>query len=101
LDYSIAIGTADIAEFKNKLSECLSLVGQGEEIYVRKYNIPIARVVPVYRPGRNKTRLGCGRGSVEIEGDLTDPLGDQLCGNRLCGRESKEKAGQALEVLAS
>ena len=74
LDYIVAMKIANIAEFKNKLSEYLSLVDQGEEIEVRKYNIPIARVVPVYRPGKNKTRLGCGRGSVEIQGDLTEPL---------------------------
>jgi len=74
LDYFIAMKIANIAEFKNKLSEYLTLVDQGEEIEVRKYNIPVARVIPVHRPGRNKTRLGCGRGSVEIEGDLTEPL---------------------------
>jgi prevent-host-death family protein len=74
LDYIIDMKIANIAEFKNRLSEYLTLVGQGEEIEVRKYNIPVARVIPVHRPGRNKTRLGCGRGSVEIEGDLTEPL---------------------------
>ncbi len=65
---------ANIAEFKNKLSEYLSLVGQGEEIEVRKYNIPIAKVVPVRRGSKNKTKLGCGRGSVTIKGDLTEPF---------------------------
>jgi len=65
---------ANIAEFKNKLSEYLSMVDQGEEIEVRKYNIPIARVIPVHRAGKNKTKLGCGRGSVKIKGELTEPL---------------------------
>jgi prevent-host-death family protein len=74
LAYIIDMKIANIAEFKNKLSEYLSLVDQGEEIEVRKYNIPIARVIPVHRPGRNKTRLGCGRGSVNIAADLTEPL---------------------------
>jgi prevent-host-death family protein len=74
LYYIIVMKIANIAEFKNKLSEYLSLVDQGEEIEVRRYNVPVARVVPVRRPGKNKTRLGCGRGSVEIEGDLTEPL---------------------------
>ena len=74
LDYIIDMKIANIAEFKNRLSEYLALVDQGEEIEVRKYNIPIAKVIPVSRPGRNKTRLGCGRGSVKIAADLTEPL---------------------------
>jgi prevent-host-death family protein len=74
LDYIIAMKIANIAEFKNRLSEYLALVNQGEEIEVRKYNIPVARVIPVHRPGKNRTRLGCGRGSVEISTDLTEPL---------------------------
>lgn len=74
LGYIIDIKIANIAEFKNKLSEYLALVDQGEEIEVRRYNIPIAKVIPIRRPGRNQTRLGCGRGSVRITADLTEPL---------------------------
>jgi len=74
LAYIIDMKIANIAEFKNKLSKYLSLVDQGEEIEVRKYNIPIAKVIPVHRPGTNKTRLGCGRGSVKIAADLTEPF---------------------------
>lgn len=74
MDYIIDMKIANIAEFKNKLSEYLSLVDQGEEIEVRKYNIPIARVIPVRRAAKNKTKLGCGRGTVKIIGDLTEPL---------------------------
>jgi len=40
---------ANIGEFKNRLSRYLSFVEQGEEIEVRKRNIPIARVVPIHR----------------------------------------------------
>ena len=65
---------ANIAELKNKLSEYLAFVEQGEEIEVRKRNIPIARVVPIKAKPRNKTRLGCGTGTVVIHGDLTEPL---------------------------
>jgi prevent-host-death family protein len=39
---------ANIAEFKNRLSEYLALVDQGEEIEVRKYNIPVVRVMLDY-----------------------------------------------------
>ncbi len=65
---------ANIADFKNHLSRYLSLVERGEEIEVRKRNVPIARVVPVLKPKKNQTVLGCGTGSVRIIGDLTEPL---------------------------
>ena len=61
----------NITEFKNRLSEYLSLVDQGEEIEVQRYNIPVAKIVPVQRITKNKTKLGCGRGTVKINGDLT------------------------------
>lgn len=65
---------ANIAEFKNKLSEYLALVDQGEEIEIRRYNVPIARVVPILGFEKNKTVLGCGKGTVKIKGSLTEPL---------------------------
>ena len=66
---------ASIAELKNNLSKFISLVEDGEEITICKQNIPIAHVVPISGNGRkNKTKLGCGKGSAEILGDLTDPL---------------------------
>jgi len=65
---------ANIAEFKNNLSRYLAAVEQGEEIEVRKRNVPVARVVPISRSHKNLTVLGCGRGSVITKGDLTEPL---------------------------
>ena len=65
---------ANIAEFKNSLSSYLAAVELGEEVEIRKRNIPIARVVPVQKQRKNETVLGCGRGSVKITGDLTEPL---------------------------
>ena len=65
---------ANIAEFKNHLSSYISLVESGEIIEVRKRNIPIAKVVPIKHKTLNKTVLGCGAGSVKINGDLTEPL---------------------------
>ncbi len=65
---------ANVAELKNNLSKFLALVGQGEEIEVRKHNVPIARVVPISRQGKNRTVLGCGAGSVQVKGSLTEPL---------------------------
>ncbi len=65
---------ASITEFRRHLSEYLAAVANGEEVEVRKRNKPVARVVPVPPPRRNRTILGCGKGSVVIRGDLTAPL---------------------------
>jgi prevent-host-death family protein len=72
--YIIDMKIANIAELKNHLSSFLALVEEGEEIEVRKRNIPIARVIPVKKKKKNKTILGCGKGSVTILGDLTEPM---------------------------
>ena len=74
LAHIMGMKIANIAEFKNSLSSYLRAVERGEEVEIRKRNIPIARVVPVHKQGRNETVLGCGRGSVKITGDLTEPL---------------------------
>jgi len=70
----MAMKLANIAEFKNNLSRFLAAVEQGEEVEIRRRNLPIARVVPV--PGRrqNRTRLGCGAGTARVVGDLAEPL---------------------------
>ncbi len=66
---------ANIAEFKNNLSKILALVEQGESVKICKRNIPIAQLIPLDpKQKRNHTRLGCGRGSVQVRGDLTEPM---------------------------
>ncbi len=65
---------ANIAEFKNHLSEYLAAVANGEEVEIRKRNAPLARVVPFRTPGRNRTVLGCGAGTVIVKADLTEPM---------------------------
>ncbi len=75
LAYILAMKVANIAEFKNRLSQILSLVQKGVTVEICKRNVPIARVVPLEpKKTKNKTRLGCGRGSVKIHGDLTEPM---------------------------
>jgi prevent-host-death family protein len=67
--------TANIGELKDNLSKFIALVEQGEAIEVCKRNIPIARIIPYNAaPTKNRTRLGCGLGSVKILSDLTEPL---------------------------
>jgi len=65
---------ANIAELKNSLSKYLAIVARGEEVEVRKRNVPVARIVPVTSRSKNRTVLGCGLGSARIIGDLTEPL---------------------------
>ncbi len=45
----MAMRIANIAELKNRLSEYLSLIEKGEEVEIRKRNVPVARVVPLRR----------------------------------------------------
>ncbi len=71
----MAMKTTNIGELKNNLSKFISLVEQGEAVEVRKRNIPIARIVPYnVVPAKNRTKLGCGLGTVRIMSDLTEPL---------------------------
>jgi len=76
---------ANVAELKNHLSKFLAFVIQGEEIEVRKHNIPIARVVPINPKRKNCTVIGCGNGSVCIKGDLTEPFPSRPCRSNYCG----------------
>ena len=65
--------TASVVELKNRLSEFLSYVENGEEVEVRKRNIPVARVVPIFQPKMNQTKLGSARGTGKIVGEITGP----------------------------
>ena len=65
---------AHIAELKNRLSEYMRLVEGGEEVEIRKHNVPIARVVPLRRKVSTAERLGAGAGTVKIRGSLTESM---------------------------
>ena len=70
----MAMKIANVAELKNSLSKYLGDVERGEEIEVRKRNIPVARIVPAFQKKTNATVLGCGRDTVAIKTDLTEPF---------------------------
>ena len=65
--------TANISELKNRLSEFLRRVEQGDEVVITKRNIPFATIVPLSKCPTNRTRLGCLSGSLVVKGDLTEP----------------------------
>jgi prevent-host-death family protein len=69
----MAMKIANVAELKNRLGEYLARVQEGQEIEVRKRNVPIARLVPIKPQSENRTQLGCGLNTVKIMGDLTEP----------------------------
>jgi len=75
LAYILAMRTANIGQLKDNLSKFLSFVEKGEAIAICKRNIPIALLVP-HGPRKtgNRTKLGCGMGTVQIKEDLTEPM---------------------------
>ncbi len=75
--------TANIAEIKNRFSHYLDLVAKGEPVQVCKRNVAVARIVPIAAKKTNKTKLGCGMGTVKIKVDLTEPAMDSKDWNML------------------
>ena len=73
--YILAMKTANIGQLKDNLSKFLRFVEKGEAIAICKRNIPIALLVP-HGPRKtgNRTKLGCGIGTVHIKEDLTEPM---------------------------
>jgi prevent-host-death family protein len=75
LTYSSNMKTANIGELKDNLSKIMNLVEHGERVEIRKRNIPIALLIPVgVGKTGNRTKLGCGLGTVQTIGDVTEPL---------------------------
>jgi antitoxin (DNA-binding transcriptional repressor) of toxin-antitoxin stability system len=57
------------------LSKFISFVEQGGVVHICKHNVPVAKLIPYGSEKTGKhTQLGCGEGTVEIKGDLTEPL---------------------------
>jgi len=75
----------NVAEIKNRFSHYLDLVAQGEPVQVCKRNVAIAQIVPIPAKKQNKTKLGCGKGTVTIKADLTEPAMDSTDWNMLEG----------------
>ncbi len=74
--YLAMIMIVNVAEFKDRFSELLALVGQGGELIVCRRNVPLARVEPIRKPVPRKAQssvVGCMKGTVRIHGDLTEP----------------------------
>ncbi len=66
---------ATVGELKKNLNKILSVVEHGDSVQILRNDVPIARLVP-YKPEgkKNRTVLGCGKGTVNIKTDLTEPM---------------------------
>lgn len=75
LAYILTMKTANIGQLKDNLSKFLSFVEKGEVITICKRNIPVAMLIPHDASNKvNKTKLGCGKGTVKVNSDLTEPM---------------------------
>ncbi len=64
----------NIVDLRNKLSEMLDFVQQGNELEIQKRNVIIAKLVPIPNVKENKTKLDIGKGSVQFYGDVTQSV---------------------------
>jgi prevent-host-death family protein len=64
--------TVSIYEAKAHLSRLIAQVeATGEEIVIRRHNVPVAKLVP-FRPSVERRRLGGWEGQVVIHADFDD-----------------------------
>jgi prevent-host-death family protein len=67
--------TTNVAELKTHISDYIKSVIGGEEITVCIRNNPVAVITAFskHETKSNGTQLGCGKGSIQIKGDLMKP----------------------------
>ena len=58
---------------KTHLSKILDRVALGEEVVIAKAGKPVARLIPIEAPPRDRV-LGSGRGDFQVPEDFNDPL---------------------------
>ena len=67
--------TANVADLKTHISDYLKSVTAGESITICMRNQPVAMITPIAHVKRsNGTKLGCGKNSITIQSDLTEPV---------------------------
>lgn len=67
----------NIAHLRGNLSSLIEYVLTGKELQIEKWNIPIAKIVPVGLAVENRTKLGIGKGSVRFIADVIAPVMDR------------------------
>lgn len=69
--------TVNMHEAKTRLSELLALALQGEEVIIAKANKPMARLVPLEQPKKQRI-AGLHRGQIWMSDDFDEPLPDEF-----------------------
>lgn len=67
------MAVASIHEAKTNLSRLIQRAERGEEIIIARGKKPVARLVPVKKPGK-KRQLGLHRGEFEVGPEFFEPL---------------------------
>lgn len=63
---------ANIATLRQDLSNILDKIQQGEECEVQRRNITIAKIIPIKSVLPNQTKLGKGKNTCIISGDIVN-----------------------------
>ena len=67
--------TVNVHEAKTNLSRLLAKVEAGEDVIIARNGTPVARVVPVHRPG--KRQFGSMKGRIRLDDGFFDPLPEE------------------------
>ena len=68
--------TVNMHEAKTRLSQLVAKVEAGEEVVISRAGKPVARLTAVAAPRR--ARFGFAKGTIEIVGEVDDPLPDHV-----------------------
>jgi prevent-host-death family protein len=69
--------TVNIHAAKTQLSRLVEEAAAGQEIIIARAGRPVARLVPLASPARQK-QLGLLRGKIRVSADFNAPLPDDL-----------------------
>lgn len=67
----------NIHEAKTHLSRIIDEVAAGAEVIIAKAGKPMARLVPIVAPAKQK-RLGLLKGKIKVPDDFNAPLDDEV-----------------------
>ena len=69
--------TVDVREKKTDLAELLALVREGAEVVLTEGSVPVARLLPLGRPSKQRT-AGLHQGAIWTSPDFDEPLPEDL-----------------------
>ena len=66
--------SVNVHEAKTQLSRLLDRVQRGEEIIIARAGKPVAKLSPA--PPRKRAPFGFAKGTIEVVGEINDPMPD-------------------------